>query len=209
MIRWLLMGGVLAPLLLSTIVFIVGQISLGYNPNTETISRLATYGAPFAELVIAGFILYGIFICITAFIFYRLLTNSKHVKAFGVFLALHGIFIILAAIFLDNNNPHNMWPMVEDILHNTFASISYLALIAGIIITTKYNYRDRTLRPIAILGLAVIILNIPLPIILIMRQSELVDGLVQRLSFVITMFWLIAISLQFYRLNRYKKSIRV
>ena len=198
-----ILGGILVPALLAGVIIAIGYITSGYNPLGETISRLAIYGAPYAELVIVSFIVYGIFICAIAYGSYRTLRNRKHAKTFGALLAIHGAGMILAAVFRDNVHPQGMWPVIEDVLHNTLASISYMAFLMGILITTIYTFRDVTLKPIVLLGCLVIVINIPLPAILIMDRFELIDGLVQRLTFAISLLWLVAVSLQLFRLNRH------
>lgn len=196
--RFLLLCGVLAPIMLASVIFIVGLITPDYNPVSDTISQSGTPNNPYSIVLNAGLIVYGALICGVAGGFYRRLRYVPIARVLLVLLIIHGVGSILMAVFpdsLDFPGKH----FTEDILHNIFSAVSYSALLIGMLVFAKIARHDKALKAVAILGLAVVVLNLPLPLLNVFDPFKPISGLLQRLFTASSFLWLILTSLSLYK----------
>jgi hypothetical membrane protein len=198
--RLLLLGGIAAPIVMVVIILIVGQMTPGYNPVAETVSQSATPTSPYAAVQNGGFVFYGLLMIGVARGFYLRLRYLLQAKVVTVFLTIHGIGAIFMAIFADSPDfPGKVF--TDDIWHNIFSSVSYSALLLGMLIFARMARKDTALRGVAILGLAVIFFNLPLPMVTLIDPLKPVSGLLQRLFITSSFLWLILTSLSLYKMT--------
>jgi hypothetical membrane protein len=198
--RFLLLCGVLAPIMLASVIFIVGQITPDYNPVSDTVSQSGTPDSPYSVVLNAGFVVYGISMCGVAGGFYRRLRYAPIARVLAILLIIHGVSSILLALFpdsLDFPGKH----FTEDMLHNVFSAVSYAAELIGMLVFAKIAYRDKRLKAVAILGLAVVAFNLPLPMVTMLDLIKPISGLLQRLFTAGWLLWLIVTSLSLYRMT--------
>jgi hypothetical membrane protein len=199
--RLLLLGGVAAPIVMAVIIFIIGQMTPGYNPVVETVSQSATSVSPYAAIQNGGFAFYGLLMVGVAHGFYLRLRYLPQAKVLAVFLAIHGAGAILMAVFADSPDfPGKVF--TDDIWHNIFSSVSYSALLLGMLVFARMARKDTTLRGVAILGLVVIFFNLPLPMVTLIDPLKPVSGLLQRLFITSSFLWLILTSLSLYKMTQ-------
>jgi len=196
--RLLLLCGAFAPIMLAILVIILGQITPNYSPFTNTISQLGTQDKPYSTVMNTGFVIYGVLIGGTTYGFYRILRYIPLVKILAILLSIYSIGIISLAIFPDSPSSQDTH-VSADLLHNTFSLISYLALLIGMLITAKIARIEKSLKPIAFLGIAVVVFNLPLPAIIVLDPFEPIGGLLQRLFVASSLLWLILTSLFLYK----------
>ncbi len=196
--RSLLLCGVVAPILLASAIFTVGQITTDYNPVADTISQSGTPDNPYSIVLNAGFVVYGILICGVAVGFFRRLRYVPITRVLVVLLIIHGVSSMMLAVFpdsLDFPGKH----LSDDMMHNIFSATSFSALLAGILVFAKIAQPDKTLKGIAILGVVVFILNLPLPLITLFAPFKPIAGLLQRLFTASWLIWLVLASLSLYQ----------
>ena len=95
-------SGIVAPLTMAVITFIAGLTTPGYNHLTDTISTLSGQDSASPDLMIAGFVCYGILITSFAFGLYLRLQKGIRSRVLWLALTLHGIGMILAGVFRDS-----------------------------------------------------------------------------------------------------------
>ncbi len=196
--RFLLLFGVFAPITMMVIIIVVGQITPDYNPISDTISQLGTPNSPYSLVLNSGFVIYGILIGITAYGFHRRLRYTAMGNTLVILLGIHAIGIVLLTVFPDSPDFTGKH-FTDDILHNTFSAISYPALLVGILVFTRIAREERALKVTAILGLAVVILNLPMPVITMFDPFKPMSGLLQRLFIASSFLWLLFTSLLLYK----------
>jgi hypothetical membrane protein len=194
----LLLYGVFAPLMLAILVLVLGQITPGYNPFTDTVSQLGTHDKPYSTLMNTGLIAYGLCIGGAIYGLYRILYHIPRTKILTLLLSIYSLGIIFLGIFPDSPSYQNT-SFYTDIVHNTFSAISYLALLIAMVFTTKIVQIEETLKPVASLGIAIFVFNLPLPIIIVFDLFEPIGGLLQRLFIASSLLWLVFISLFLYK----------
>jgi hypothetical membrane protein len=196
--RFLLLFGVFAPITMMVIIIVVGQITPNYNPISDTISQLGAPNKPNSIVLNTGFVIYGTLIGGVAYGFYRRLRYVSLARILAILLSIHGIGGILLGIFPDSPiTPDTHF--TDDILHNTLSGISYSALLVGILVFIRIARQEKAFKVAAILGLAVVILNLPLPVITVFDPFKQISGLLQRLFIASSFLWLALTSLLLYK----------
>ncbi len=198
--RFLLLFGVFAPITMMVIIIVVGQITPDYNPISDTISQLGTPSSPYSLVMNSSYVIFGILVGVTAYGFYRRLHYAAMAKTLAILLGIHAIGIVLLMVFPDSPDFTGKH-FTDDMLHNAFSAISYSALLVGILVFTRIARHEQALKVTIILGLVVIILNLPLPVINMFGPFKPISGLLQR-SFIASSFsWLAVTSLLLYKNN--------
>lgn len=196
--RFLLLFGVFAPVTMMVTIIIVGQITPNYDPISDTISQLGASNNPYSIVVNTAFVIYGLLIGGAAYGFYGKLRYASWAEILVISLSIHGIGSILLGIFPDTPiTPDTHF--TDDMLHNTFSGISYSALLLGILVFVRIARQEKMLKFATILGLTVIILNLPLPVITIFDPFKQIGGLLQRLFITSSFLWLMLTSLLLYK----------
>ncbi len=196
-----LIGSSFAPLALLVMILIVGWVTPGYDPVRDTISQMGTAESPYAIWLNGSYVIYGALIALSAFGFYAALKNDRRAKLFGLLLGLHALGTVLLAVFPDAPNiPGAAESKFNS--HNIVSAIAYLPLIGAALLFYLINRHSVNLRGISLFGLAVIAVNMPMPVINMIEGFEPVAGLIQRLFYAMTCGWLSFVSWQIYRLKR-------
>ncbi|MFC1964107.1 DUF998 domain-containing protein [Chloroflexota bacterium] len=196
--RFLLLIGVFAPITMMVIIIVVGQITPGYNPISDTISQMGTPSSPYSMVLNIGYFVFSLLIGVTAYGFYRRLCYAAMSKTLAILLGIHAFGIVLMMVFPDSPDFAGK-RFTDDILHNIFSAISFSALFAGILVFTRIARHEPVLKFAIILGLVVIILNLPLPVINMFGPFKPISGLLQRLSIALSFSWLAVTSLLLYK----------
>ncbi len=196
--RYLLLCGVFAPIMIMVIIIVVGQITPDYNPISDTISQMGTPNSPYALVLNISLVIYGILIGVTAYGFHRRLRYTAMGNTLVILLSIHAIGTMLLTVFPDSPDFTGKH-FTDDILHNTFSAISYPALLVGILVFTRTARQEKVLKATITLGLVVVILNLPLPVITMFDPFKPISGLLQRLFIASSFLWLVFTSLLLYK----------
>ena len=191
--RVALLGGVLAPCMLVAVILIVGQVTPGYDPISETISQAGTSDSRYAALQNSAIILYGLLMLGVAYGWYKRLGGAA-----ATFMAVQGFGIILLAVFTDSPD-YTGKPMSQDMMHNISSDIAFAGLMLGILAFWKVVRQDRALKTLATFGLVVFALDLLLPFVAFFEFLKPVSGLLQRLPVSGSFLWLALTSLALYR----------
>ena len=196
--RFSLLCGVFAPIMMMVIIIVVGQITPDYDPISDTISQMGAPDRPHAIVINGGYVIYGILMGLAAYGLYRSIGSTTTAKRLAILLGIHAIGTMLLGVFPDSLNllPKHF---TDDLLHNTISAISYLPLLIGILIFRGIARQERTLRVTGILGLVILIINLPMPVINMIDPLKSIGGLLQRLLSGSSFFWLTLTFLLLYR----------
>jgi hypothetical membrane protein len=197
--RLLLLCGVGAPIAMTILIIVAGQIDPNYSSVSDTISLLGAPNRPYSMVINIAFVIYGALICGAAYGLYRKLRYIPLTKMLVILLGVHAISAMLLGIFPSSPSIPLDIHWTDDILHNALSGISPSALLIGILVTAKIAREEEALRAVALLGLAVVVISLPLLVISVFDPLESINGLLQRLSVISSILWLSSISSVLYK----------
>jgi hypothetical membrane protein len=195
--RFLLLCGILAPVMMMVAILVIGQITPGYNPISDTISRMGTPDKPYAVVLHGSYFVYGVLMGMAAYGLYKTIGHTDSAKRLAILLGIHAFGTVLLAVF-----PDSVDLPLKHVIHDVMSVISYLSLLAGILISRGIAHQEVALKVIGILGLVVIIINLPMPIINVIDPLKSIAGLLQRLLSGSSLFWLTVTFFLLYKKRR-------
>lgn len=198
--RFLLFCGVLAPIIIGVVIIIVGQLTPDYNQISDTVSRMGTPGRPYAWLLHGGYYVYGILMGVAAYGLSRTIGSVPGAKGLATLLGIHAFGTMLLAVF-----PDSVDSTFKHLVHDVISATSYLPLLIGIFISRGIARQEMTLKVAGILGIFIIIINIPIPVLNIVSLLAPIAGLLQRVLSACSFFWL---TLTFFLLYSKRRSIK-
>jgi hypothetical membrane protein len=198
--RSLLLCGVLAPVMMMVIILVIGQITPDYNPISDSISRMGTPDRPYAMLLHSSYFVYGVLMSMAAYGLCQTMGCTDSARRLAILLVIHAIGTVLLAVF-----PDGVDLPLKHFIHDAMSVISYLPLLVGILISRGIARQERTLKVTGILGLVIIIMNLPMPVINIIDPLKSIGGLLQRLLSGSSFFWL---TLTFFLLYRKRRALQ-
>jgi hypothetical membrane protein len=187
----------LAPIILGLVIFVVGQLTPDYNQVSDTISRMGTPERPYAWLLHGGYYVYAILMGVAAYGLSRTIGSTPRANGLAILLGIHALGTMLLAVFPDSVNS-----TTKHIVHDIMSGISYLPLIIGIFISRKIARHEMTLRVAGIIGIFIIIINVPMPVINMVSPLASIGGLLQRILSGCSFLWLTLIFFMLYRKRR-------
>ena len=196
--RFLLFCGMLAPVILGVVITVVGHLTPDYNQLTDSISRMGTPDRPYAWLLHGGYYIYGILMGLAAFGLSQTFDSVPGMNTLSKLLVIHALGTILLAIFPDSLNS-----TFKHIVHDIMSTTSYLPLLLGIFISRRIARDELSLKVAGILGVFILIINLPMPVINLVGPLASIGGLLQRILSGCSFFW---ISLTFFLLYRKRCS---
>ncbi len=183
--RIFLVCGMIAPLILGTTVLVVGYITPGYNPVSDTVSLMGTSEQPYAWLLSGGYWIYGILMCCGAYGLNRVFHDIPQITPLLKLLGIHAVGTILLAVFPDSTTS-----FYREMLHNFISFTAYAPLLAMIYIFRNLTRDNSSLRRLRFFGLLVLIINIPIPFVHIIGPLSPIGGLLQRVLCACSFVWL-------------------
>ena len=178
--RLSLLCGVFAPVMLMVTIIILGEVTPDYNPVSDSISQMGAPGRPYAHVLSTGYAVYGLLMGVAAYGLYRGMGFTDMAKNLTILVGVHSVSTMLLGVFpdtLDIARKH----LGDNFLHNTISAFSYLPLLISILIVRGIASQEKGLKVAGILGVFVIIVNLPMPAINYVPPIEPFAGLVQRL----------------------------
>ena len=198
--RFLLFCGVLAPVVMGLMIIIIGKLTPDYSQVSESISRMGTTDKPYAWLLHNGYYVYGVLIGLATYGLNRTLGSTPNTNKLTVLLGTHAFGMVLLAVFPDSINS-----TLKHVVHDIMSTIAYLPLLIGIFVTRSIARTEMTLKVVGILGIFIIAINLPMPVINMFSPLAVIGGLLQRILAGCTYFW---IMLMFLLLYRKRRSVR-
>jgi hypothetical membrane protein len=186
--------------MMMVIILVIGQITPDYNPISDSISRMGTPDRPYAVVLHGSYFVYGVLMGIAAYGLCQTMSCTDSAKRLAILLGIHAIGTMLLAVF-----PDSVDLPLKHVIHDVMSVTSYLPLLVGILISRGIARQERTLKVTGILGLVIIIINLPMPVINMIDPLKSIGGLLQRLLSGSSFFWL---TLTFFLLYRKRCALR-
>lgn len=183
--RIFLFCGIIAPAILGITVLVVGYITPGYNPVSDTVSLMGTPEQPYAWLLSSGYWVYGILMLFAAYGLHRIFIDYPQIKPLPILLGIHALGTILLAVFPDSTTS-----FYREMLHNFISGIAYVPLLAMIYIFRNLTMDNSSFSRLRAFGLLVLIINIPLPFVHMVEPLSAAGGLLQRVLCACSFTWL-------------------
>lgn len=177
--------GMIAPLILGTTVLVVGYITPGYNPISDSVSLMGTSEQPYAWLLSSGYWIYGVLMCFAAYGLNRIFINIPQIKPLSILLGIHSLGTILLAVFPDSTTS-----FYREMLHNFVSFVAYAPLLAMIYIFRNLTMDNSSFSRLRSFGLFVLLINIPLPFVHMFGPLSVIGGLLQRVLCACSFTWL-------------------
>ncbi len=187
---WLICG-VVAPVMLMAVLGILGEITPDYNPVSQTISLMGTADRPYAWLLNGSYVFYGALMGVAALGLSRSTVFPRVSRRAALLLALHAAGTVLLGVFPDSTTSS-----ARHIIHDVVSAASFAPLLGGILVFRTAARQSRALKLAGIAGLAVVILNIPMPFL---TRFDPYTGLLQRVLAGAAFCWLAGAFLLLYR----------
>jgi hypothetical membrane protein len=192
--------GIFAPPTIVIAIIVAGLLTPGYNQFTDTISSLCGQDSQRPELMIAGFLSFGVLIIGFSYGLYLGLDHSKKARIIWFTLTLYGIGMILAGIFRDcpdNTIPINM----EGILHDCFVAAAFISLLIGMCVFTKSVNNKPSWFGFTWFTITATAMSLALSIIFLLQLHVPYPGLLQRIFNIIPLIWIEMVSIWLFRLS--------
>ena len=183
--RLFLFCGMIAPAILGITVLVVGYITPGYDPISDSISLMGTPEQPYAWLLSSGYWIYGVLMCFAAYGLNRIFIKVPIIKPLSILLGIHALGTILLAVFPDSTTS-----FYREMLHNFVSGIAYVPLLAMIYIFRNFSKDHSSFSRLKSFGLFVLLINIPLPFVHMVGPLSIAGGLLQRVLCACSFVWL-------------------
>jgi len=186
----------LAPVVVIAFILIGASVTPGYSHISDTISKLASPGTPHPEWMNAGFISYGILMIGLAFAVRQCLAPRTGSIIVWLMIVIHGLGIIIAAIFPYDLSIIDGIHSLEGILHHLIAITSCVAFMIGMLIMARIVSAEPSWRTTVILSFfAVSVVSVLFALSLFPLAGE-VEGVLQRASAFAMFIYIEALSIR-------------
>jgi hypothetical membrane protein len=191
--------GMMAPITLTSAIFIAGALRPGYNHVMQYISALGELGDTSSYVMnFGGFFLFGALLMIFAFgFFHRIaLKELSEMNSYVETLTLMApILIVFAAV---GYMAAAFWTGVDATLHGVAGAFAMWVFSLPLI--TIFTFRnDSRWRSIWMISLVIFISQVIIGLTFKLSSSDMI-GLAQRMGYVPTLIWVESVSIKLYRL---------
>lgn len=183
--RLSLFCGMIAPVILGITVLVIGYITPGYNPVSDSVSLMGTQEQPYAWLLSSGYWLYGVLMCFAIYGLNRIFNDVPQMKLLSTLLGIHALGTILLAVFPDSTTSFN-----REMIHNFISFLAYTPLLAMIYIFRNIIKDNSSFSRLRFFGLFVLLINLPLPFVHMVEPLSSIGGLLQRVMCACSFMWL-------------------
>lgn len=182
-------------------ILIAGYLRPGYNHITDTVSKLSEQGSENPEVMIAGFIIYGVLIIGFA---YALFFNLRHgIKAYIAWstITLYGICMILAGIYQDTVDSVGNSLNPEGIMHNAAIITSCFSILIGMWMFAGSVYKKPSWFGFTWFTIFASFAGLLLSIIFVVQSDVPASGLLQRIFYLVILIWIEIVSIWLLRIS--------
>lgn len=199
--RRLALGGIAAPLLFGTAVVTTAALRPGYSHTTSFISDLGASQAPYAPLMnFLGFVPSGLLLVAFAVALSRTLPRTWPAVAATFLLAVFGTGVSAAGIASCDPGCPQAGGSLENAIHNLLGPISFMSMIAGVLLLAVALRRLPGWRPIALYSVATAVLaGFFLSRMVASLEARDLTGLWQRLMLATLFLWCIVLGWRVHR----------
>lgn len=193
--------GILAPPTMIFFILLAGHLTPGYNHITDTVSKLSDQGSAHPQMMIVGFISYGVLIVGFSYALYLRLQHGikAHIAWFS--LTIYGISMILAGIFQDIPGGSSTALNPEGFVHNAAIITSCLSFLLGMWMFAGSVYKKPSWFGFTWFTIAASFLGLILSIVFALQSYVPAPGLLQRFFYLVLLIWVETVSIWLFRLS--------
>jgi|GEM_PF-1107013 len=197
-------GGVLGPVVFTTVALIAAAIRPDYSHKRDFISELGATGVQNAAFMnYAGFVAGGLLTGSLGFALFKILPRTRTSLLIAFLVGMFGAGIALSGIYSCDAGCPQGSGSIANLVHNAIAPIAFLSLIAAALLS-GYGWRRFTgLRRLSNFSLLTGVAAMGIFILLVQSlEAREFTGLWQRLLLCVLFSWCIVISLNTGQLAR-------
>jgi hypothetical membrane protein len=198
---YLAICGIIAPLLFTIQLIIIGFYHPSYNHITQYMSELGAINAPYASIKNTGLSIVGILMMLFSYSLYKEIDDKKKIiKIVGpTLVAISGLSFFLIGFF--PCDPDCINTSTTGIIHGYLANTAQFPLMIAPLLLYSIFKRDKKWNNILYYSIITSVFGIVFFIIYKSYFFDLYIGLFQRISFGIPILWIEIIAIKIYRLN--------
>ena len=197
-LRWIAVGGLVAPVLFTVLYLVIGVVTPGYNAYSQTISELGQVGQPYAVFQDANFVLTGLLTIGFVVALAPSIGRSRGSRLAAILLLVYPIAFVLVGTVIPLPSP----------LHVPVGSIGFFLTIVGMTITSWPMRRDASWQRLASFTLVTGIVSIVGFFVYGFLQSQSITtswlGLAQRLVLAPYFVWIEIVAIKLVSASRRK-----
>ncbi|TKV69296.1 DUF998 domain-containing protein [Marinobacter panjinensis] len=192
------LGGVLGPVIFSTVMIAAASNRPGYSHIRQFISELGATGSENAALMnYAGFLLGGLLIASFGVALLKALPKKRTTLIASVFVSLFGLGVAASGLISCDIGCPQGSGTTENLLHNAIAPIAFLCLIAATLMLGIYWWQEHKGGVLASYSVGTGIASLLLLALLVSSlEARDMTGLWQRILLGLLFSWCIVVALR-------------
>lgn len=199
--RILALCGIIAPVLIVSIIFIAAANTPGYSHIHDTISKLSEQGSASPELMTIGFIVYGILVIGFSYALYIHLRHGFRAHLTWAAFVIYGLCMILAGFYQDIPGGEGVPLNPEGIMHNAVIITSCISFLIGMWAFAGSVYNRHSWAGFTWFTLIASFIGLVLSIVFAVQSYIPASGLWQRLFYLLMVTWIEIVSVWLFRLS--------
>ena len=199
--RILALGGIIAPPLMITLIFVAAAGTPGYSHINDTISKLSEQGSASPEIMTIAFIAYGILIIGFAYALYIHLRHGFRAHIAWVAFMIYGLCMVLAGLYQDIPGGEGVPLNPEGIAHNAVIITSCISFLFGMWAFAGSVYRRPSWFGFTWFTVIASFIGLIFSIIFAVQSYVPASGLLQRIFYLVLLIWIEIISIWLFRLS--------
>jgi hypothetical membrane protein len=199
--RILAVCGIIAPILIVTIIFIAAANTPGYSHIQDTISKLSEQGSSNPELMTIGFITYGVLVIGFSYALYIHLRHGLKAYLTWASFMIYGLCMILAGFYQDIPGGEGVPLNPEGVAHNAIIIASCISFLIGMWAFAGSVYNRHSWAGFTWFTLIASFVGLVLSIVFAVQSYIPASGLWQRLFYFLMVAWIEIVSIWLFRLS--------
>ena len=199
--RILALCGIIAPVLIVSIIFIAAANTPGYSHIHDTISKLSEQGSASPELMTIGFIVYGVLVIGFSYALYIHLRHGFRAHLTWAAFVIYGLCMILAGFYQDIPGGEGVPLNPEGVAHNAVIITSCISFLIGMWAFAGSVYNRHSWAGFTWFTLIASFVGLILSIVFAVQSHIPASGLWQRLFYLLMVTWIEIVSIWLFRLS--------
>jgi hypothetical protein len=166
------------------------SVTPGYQTVSDTLSQLATKGAPHPWVIGVGLVLAGLMLEGFAWALYRRLADRVRARRIGVLVVVSGLAIQVAAFVHDDPNELGAPSTISGAIHGALASIAFAGLIVALFTFTRAMGSERGFGRVTGFSFRIGVACAVVGSVFEIQVVQSIEGLLQRVFVTMFAIWI-------------------